>query len=273
MAKKEVGNVVELYPNKSLRFRADIAREKNLVGKKIGEARRRLHITQAEFAARLSAYGVQVKKPAVNKWEDGENVPSAYQLLAICMVLEISEGLSFFTGSISNETDTLNSEGRMMLNRYREYLESNERYTAKRRNIRKVKIRVSDLAASAGVGDEMFEEHFTLMEFPENIVPEGTDFAVRVDGDSMTPVFQNGQTVFIQKCEALRDGEVGLFIYEGKGYIKIYSETFPEKEELENFIDSDGVVYPKIYLESYNEEKYPPREVTSELRIVGRVLK
>lgn len=273
MSKENSGKVVRLHPELSSRYRADIAKDRNLIGKKIGEARRKLHITQAELSERLAAFGVHVKTPAVNKWECGETSPNAYQLLAICHALEIQNGLSFFTGTISSETDMLNAEGRLMLSRYRELLESNPRYTAKRKNIKKTRVKVSELPASAGYGDEIFEQNFEWVDFPADTVPAGTDFAVRVDGDSMLPVFLDKQTVFIQKCESLRDGEVGLFVYDGKTYIKIYTESLPEEDELEDYMDSDGVIYPKICLESYNDAKYQPIPVTSELRIVGRVLK
>ena len=269
---KKTGKVIALHPELSRRYRADKAKENNLVGRKIREARRRLNLTQPELRNKLAAYGVRIQTPAITKWELGENVPSAYQLFALCYVLEIPGGLSYFTGAVVPEQDALNAEGKMMLSRYREYLESDPRYTVKKHRQEKVQVKLSALPASAGTGDELFEEDYETIAFPKDMVPDGTDFAVRVDGDSMEPVYKDGQIVFIQKCESLRDGDVGLFIYEGKGYIKVYSEVVPDDEDIEEYLDSEGVVHPKIELNSYNEA-YEPRPVTSELIIVGRVLR
>lgn len=76
-----MGKITKFKPRGN--YSAFMARQNNAVGKKIGEARKEAKLTQAEFAAKLSEYGVDVKTPAVNKWEHGENIPNAYQLLAM----------------------------------------------------------------------------------------------------------------------------------------------------------------------------------------------
>ena len=112
----------------SARYQADLARERNTLGVRISEARRARKLTQAELSALLKDYGVSVQTPAVNKWESGESVPNAYQLLALCHALDIRQGLAFFTGRLTVPADPLNAEGRRMLRHYRSYLESQEKY-------------------------------------------------------------------------------------------------------------------------------------------------
>lgn len=260
------GKVIQL----PIGFKADVAKETNLIGRKIGEARRNMRLTQSEFARRLREYGVSVQTPAVNKWECGENSPNAYQLLAICHCLKISDGLDFFTEVDAPERVRLNSDGRMMLSKYREMLESMPRFVTAAR-VAKVRVPISELPVSAGTGDDIPEEKYEYESFPADEVPEGTDIGIRVHGDSMEPTYKDGQIVFVHLCESLSDGEVGIFVYEGCGYVKVYSESVPNDDELEAFTDSDGAVHPQITLISYNE-KYQPIEVTSELKIVGRVL-
>ena len=109
------------------------------------------------------------------------------------------------------------------------------------------------------------------MDFPESVVPRGTDFAVRVHGNSMEPAYQDGQIVFFERCERLENGDVGLFAYEGQGYIKLYTETLPEGAEAEETLDSYGVVHPKVSLVSLNPQ-YAPLAVTSPLTVFGRAL-
>lgn len=255
----------------SSRYRADLARERNALGKKISEARRARRLTQAELARLLGDYGVRVQAPAVNKWESGETVPGAYQLLALCHALDIRQGLAFFTGALCAPADPLNAEGRRLLKHYRAYLESQDRYLSPAREPAVIRVRLSALPASAGTGDFLSEGGFEWVEFPASIVPPGTDFAVRVHGDSMEPAYRDGQIVFFGQCDRLNPGEIGLFAYEGQGYIKLYRETFPEGEEIEDYLDSYGAVHPRASLVSLNPQ-YPPIEVTSPLTIFGRAL-
>ena len=252
-------------------YRADLAREKNALGKKISEARRARNLTQAELSALLKDYGVHVQTPAVNKWESGETVPGAYQLLALCHALDIRRGLEFFTGRLASPADPLNAEGRRMLKHYRGYLESQERYLTPLREPAVIRVRLSTLPASAGTGDFLSEGEYEWMDFPESVVPRGTDFAVRVHGDSMEPAYQDGQIVFFERCDRLDPGEVGLFAYEGQGYIKLYPEHAPGDGEQEQYLDSYGAVHPRAALVSLNPA-YAPIEVAAPLTVFGRAL-
>ena len=111
------------------------------------------------------------------------------------------------------------------------------------------------------------------MRFPESSIPAGADFALRVNGDSMEPIYLDHQLVWVQVCNVLQPGEVGIFVLDGQGYIKRYDEQEPEDEELEDYTDSNGVLHNKPVLVSFNE-KYAPRVVSrsSEFKICGRVL-
>jgi len=46
------------------------------------------------------------------------------------------------------------------------------------------------------------------------------DFGVRVNRDSMEPVYHDGQIVWVEKTVALQPGEAGIFICNGEGYLK-----------------------------------------------------
>lgn len=87
----------------------------------------------------------------------------------------------------------------------------------------------------------------------------------------MMPTYCDGQIVWIQQCQTLNPGEVGIFIYDGEGYIKSYEEQEPEDREA--FTDSYGICHMQPVMVSYNP-KYPPRVVLPDVRfeIVGRVL-
>ena len=48
------------------------------------------------------------------------------------------------------------------------------------------------------------------------------DFALTISGDSMEPIYYDGDIVLIEECDALDEGEVGIYIVNGDGYIKKY---------------------------------------------------
>ncbi len=81
---------------------------------------------------------------------------------------------------------------------------------------------VSALAASAGTGSFLDEGSYELTRVRADEVPEGAAFGVRVSGDSMEPVYHDGQIVWVLPCDRLRAGEVGIMVYDGEGYIKVY---------------------------------------------------
>ena len=268
----EKDSLISFRRDRSGHFQADIAKEQNILGRKIGEARKNAGLTQRELSELLVQFGVHVQTPGVNKWEKGETVPNAYQLIALCHALNIDGGLAFFTGPVAPKRDVLNAAGRRMLNSYREYLESCPRYTV-HDHVAVIEMPVSLLPASAGYGDFLDDENMQMQEFPAGSVPEGADFAVPVDGDSMEPLYRDGQLVWIQKTVTLNVGDVGLVTVDGHGFIKTYDEREPDDDVYEEYLDSDGVLHPQIVLISQNRN-YEPRIITPgmDFRIVGRVL-
>ena len=139
--------------------------------------------------------------------------------------------------------------------------------------IRYISKAVSNLCVSAGTGAFLDEGNYEMVSFPENAVPPDADFGVRVSGDSMEPVYHDGQIVWVQKCETLSVGQVGIFVYDGEGYIKRYGEQQPENDSVDAYTDSYGVIHMQPVLISYNRN-YADKIVRPEnqFEIVGRVL-
>lgn len=262
------------YP--SDRYNAVQDRESNTVGINISKARRDAGLTLIDMAERLRYFGVSATSGAISKWETGVNLPSVYQLIAVCKVLDIEEGLSYFMGESAKRLQ-LNEAGLQKLADYKADLIASGHYKPAplihENSIRYVTMPVSVLGASAGTGEFLSEENFTHEQFPENFVPAGADFGMRVWGDSMEPVYHDGQFVWIKRCKQLQPGQVGIFMYDGDGYIKVYGEQEPDESEEEDFTDSYGIVHPQPVLISYNRS-YPPRPISPNARfeIVGRVL-
>ena len=254
-------------------YNAAREREENIIGRKIAAARKQHGLSLAAFSALLQQHGLSIQRQGLGKWESGDAVPSGYQLLAVCHALDIEDGVRYFTG---NAASPLNRDGLEKLREYKQDLIASGRYkpqTPAHNTIHYVEMPVSLLPASAGTGMFLDEENFELMRFPASTVPAGAEFGVRVRGDSMEPVYQDGQIVWIQTCKTLRPGDVGIFMYDGNGYIKVYQEQKPEEDLEDAYRDDSGQLRMQPVLISYNE-KYEPRPVVPELGfcIVGRVL-
>lgn len=270
MAKKES---IQLLSPQAACYDAAAEKEKNALGLRIEAARRAKRYSLRRFAELLQQRGIEVEYQAPHKWEKGVTVPNAYQLFAICDALEIPDISQYFLGT----GEGLNAEGMKKLNEFREDLLASGRYKPEPRKtqspVKYVEMPVSRLGASAGTGEFLSEENIELMRFPESAVPKKADFAIRVVGDSMEPVYQDRQLVWVQICNSLYPGEVGVFVLEGYGYIKAYDEREPEADSLEDFTDSYGCVHKQQVLVSYNE-KYAPRVIRPGMtfKICGRVL-
>jgi phage repressor protein C with HTH and peptisase S24 domain len=55
---------------------------------------------------------------------------------------------------------------------------------------------------------------------PESDAAEQADFIIFVGGDSMEPTFHNGDKVFVEKCDSVEVGEVGILVVNGDVPIK-----------------------------------------------------
>lgn len=243
------------------------AKDRNLIGDMLNEARKEAGLSREKLSAALKAYGLEISPYGIIKWERGARTPNAYQLMALCKALRIHNPLDMYV-------EELDSAGLKKLAEYRNDLIATGKYVPARTTpceIEYVDMPVSYLTASAGTGAFLDEGNYEIVSVPRHSVPAGAVLGIRVSGDSMEPIYNDGQLVWIARSESLRPGEVGIFAYDGDGYIKVYGEQEPE--DAEAFTDSWGVVHKQPVLISYNK-KYPPRPVSPEasFQIVGRVL-
>ncbi len=268
--KKEKATAV---PVGGQRYDAAAEKDENIVGTRIAEARKKKGMSIAAFAEFLKKYGVDISTGGAGKWETGYSMPNAYQFIAICNALNIEEPIPFF---MKDYVPTLNDVGMKKVEEYKADLVASGKYRPAPRItsiITYISMPVSNLCVSAGTGAFLDEGNFEMLEFPADKVPPGADFGVRVSGNSMEPMYHDGQIVWVRECENLSPGEVGVFIYDGEGYIKVYDEQDPDEEHAEEYTDSYGVVHPQPVLHSYNPA-YEPRAVKfgTLFQIVGRVL-
>lgn len=97
-------------------------------------------------------------------------------------------------------------------------------------------------ANPAAAGTPLYaESDFERREFPEDEVPYGADFGIRISGRSMEPTVEDGAIVWVHKTLDMPNGTVGVFMLNDSAVCKRY------------FKEPDGAVR----LESDNPEFGP----------------
>ena len=110
-----------------------------------------------------------------------------------------------------------------------------------------------DHPASAGTGQYLNDVRVEQIELPVDV---DADFVIPIKGDSMEPDYHDGDLVFIQTSVDLTDGVIGVFSYNGDGYIK---QLVIDKEQ--------------AYLHSLNPAyKDMPITPETDFRIIGEVV-
>lgn len=191
------------------------------IGKTIAAARREMGLNQAQLAARLTMLGVNVTNQAVCKWENGASLPNARQFMVLCAALGIDDVLGEFTDGKYGAYAGLNADGRRKLIEYKTLLIDSGRYSP-RREMECAVVRtlpLYSLAVSAGTGQFLDGENYEMVEVGAE-VPDGSNFGVRVAGDSMEPRYHNGQIIWVRQQRSLMTGEIGIFLYDGCAYLK-----------------------------------------------------
>ena len=114
---------------------------------------------------------------------------------------------------------------------------------------------VYSFPAAAGV-PLYAEDDFEHVDIPVTEVPRGADFGIRIRGDSMMPIIEDGSIVWVHKQQDLQNGQIGIFMLHDEAVCKRF------------YKDDDG-----IRLESENKV-YQPIIITDyeNFGIVGRVI-
>ncbi len=81
-------------------------------------------------------------------------------------------------------------------------------------------ITYSELPVSAGTGEFLSEEMTSIIEIPDTPFNRTADFVVQVSGRSMEPEFYDEDLLLVRKQPSVYEGEIGIFVKNGCGYIK-----------------------------------------------------
>jgi len=192
-------------------------------GEKIKEARLAQNLNQEELAERIGS-----KYRSVSTWENGTAKPDYATLIRLCEVLKTSPNhLLGFDLSV----DTPSIEEWAILHKYRDIdeigkeavsavLDAEYRRVARPKKARLLRLDFYNYPASAGTGNFLETERPDEILVKECSEAEDADYVIPISGDSMEPTYHDGDKVFVEKCDSVEIGEIGIFIVNGEAYIK-----------------------------------------------------
>ncbi|MBQ8698542.1 MAG: LexA family transcriptional regulator [Schwartzia sp.] len=73
---------------------------------------------------------------------------------------------------------------------------------------------------SAGKGAYLGPEEMEAIFVQQNSLTKQASFAVKVAGDSMEPLYSDGDILLVEGADDIRIGEIGVFTMDGDGYVK-----------------------------------------------------
>lgn len=238
------------------------------IGSRLKESREKKGLLQSELAKMIGVKSAGV----ISNWEKDINKPNADKMIEICRVLGIS--LSYLLDYYGEKTAPLYSGEAMQLAADYDGLdkhgqkiirlvtdEEKARCAAARSTPAPETPRMVErliYVNPAAAGTPLYaESDFERMEFPEDKVPAGADFGIRISGRSMEPDINDGDIVWVHKTADFEDGEVGVFMLNDSSTCKRY------------YKNEDGTVR----LESDNPEFGPvPLSEFDSFVPVGRVV-
>ena len=197
------------------------------ISDRIKEYRLKKGMTQQEVAEALGESSGRV----IYHWEKGSGRPDCEKIAKLCDLLEVSAD-ELIGCKVMHHRPTatewnmiqkyraLDEHGKEVVDYLIEVEHKRIAVAEKKPKLRMLKIDYYTLPASAGSGNFLDSEFAEELLVPESDIAEQADFVISVGGDSMEPTFHNGDKVFVEKCDSVGIGEVGIFIVNGDVYIK-----------------------------------------------------
>ncbi|EGQ1605640.1 TPA: helix-turn-helix domain-containing protein [Staphylococcus pseudintermedius] len=102
--------------------------------------------------------------------------------------------------------------------------------------------------ASAGSGETLIDGVEFTTQYNGHI--PNHDFALQVNGDSMEPLFEDKEIIFIDKTKQINSGQIGIFVIDGEAYLK---KVFINEEGIR--LVSLNSKYPDLFFDKNNEIK------------------
>ena len=152
------------------------------IGTTLKEYRKAKHLSQSDVAVLMGNEGYPTTLKSISTWERDTAVPNAKQFLALCRILNIRDIYGAFM-------DTVSQSFTIPL-----YLQS----------------------VSAGMGEYVDDTSYSVIETTN----PRADYAVQIAGDSMEPLYKDGDIVLVHSTNTVSINSIAIFYVDGCQYCK-----------------------------------------------------
>lgn len=200
---------------------------------------------------------LNISQGSSSGWKEGK-MPSSIALIKLAKYFNVSIDHLLF-----GKSPTIPPEYQSLINSYEKLSKYNKSLLdhiistmidfqleeERHSQIKTINIRLMINKVSAGIGYDLnfnSDDDFKDIEVLYTPEAEAADYAVTVEGESMSPDFHDGDIVLVKSQQQIDIGQIGIFTIDGDGYIKEYGE---------DCLISHNPKYPDIYPEEYQEVK------------------
>lgn len=185
------------------------------IGSKIKYYREQMGMTQEDLAKKL-----KTTRQSISRYENGDRKANQDILFELADIFGISIN-AFFpsveTKDINEVYNLLNSDNQAIVYDFAKS-KLDEQNTVSDNVVPFPTTLNIDAVVSAGTGEWQDDN------FKEEIEYDGTipshDYVVRVNGDSMQPLFEDNQILFVRKTSDVRDGQIIVCMLNNETYVK-----------------------------------------------------
>lgn len=234
------------------------------IGRRIKEARNALNMTQEELAKSLGVTvstvanyengTSHVKEPIMCKLFSTLNVDANYLFQDVVNLPKKSNDVTLAEFEQIKKYRNLDEHGRHVIDllldaEYDRSISSKQQASISMPTGRLIQFYPK--LASAGTGQIVFDDvPVDLVEIPDIPEYKRVKYAIGVNGDSMEPLYYDGDILLVEPSREISIGDIGIFLIDGQSYVKKLGENV---------------------LISLNQ-KYNPIPITSETECLGLVI-
>ena len=187
-------------------------------GNRLKERRVALGYSQSAMADKLN-----INRSSYFNWEIGKTRPNQKNLSALARILDVPTAYFESEYKIVNTYLQLSTENQGKVDEYAKELLQAQQSHDKVVPLFAVEV-LSDVALSAGLGESPFDEYETETVYSEE-EQYGYDIAAWIKGDSMEPIYLDGEVALIRASGFDYDGAVYALSWNDSVYIKkLYRE-------------------------------------------------
>lgn len=201
-------------------------------GEKIKSARKAKGFTQKQLAAKINA-----AHNSISDWENDKNKPDPDTIELLCGVLEITPNYL-----LTASPEDFSPKDKLLVRRYNDLDSIGQSHVDAVLQWETERLQQLDHAASAPAATRIINYYYRLasagtgqiifdmpptkrIEIPAIPEYEKADYAIGVNGNSMEPVYHDGDTLLVEMTDSVEIGEIGIFLVNGESFVKKRGES------------------------------------------------